>query len=113
MQRTASRTSSIFTRIDPETKNQAEVILEKLGIPLSNAICMFLKQVVLQNGIPFEMKLPSDCVPVSFGSLTREQFDAEMRKGFDDIASGRLHSAESVESEIKGMIEHENNSYLH
>ena len=113
MQRTASRTSSIFTRIDPETKNQAEMILDKLGIPLSSAICMFLKQVVLQNGIPFEMKLPSVQVPVSIGSLTKEQFDVEMRKGFDDIANGRVYSAESVESEIKGMIDHENNSYLH
>ena len=113
MQRTATRTSSIFTRIDPETKSQAEMILDKLGIPLSNAICMFLKQIVLQNGIPFEMKLPPDQVPVSYGSLTREQFDIEMRKGLDDIAAGRVHSAESVESEIKGMIDHENNSYLH
>ena len=74
MARTATRTANVYTRVDPETKEKAEAILEKLGIPMSNAIGMFLKQVVIQRGIPFEMKLPPE--PVSLGALTKEQFDA-------------------------------------
>ena len=38
--------------IDPELKNQAESVLGQLGIPMSNAIGLFLRQVVLQQGIP-------------------------------------------------------------
>ena len=35
-------------------------ILDCLGIPMSNAVSMFLRQVVLQKGIPFDVKLPAD-----------------------------------------------------
>ena len=47
MARAATRTANVFTRVDPETKQQAEAILNQLGIPMSNAIGMFLKQIVL------------------------------------------------------------------
>lgn len=43
MARTASRTANVYARVAPETKEQAEAILNQLGIPMSNAIGMFLK----------------------------------------------------------------------
>lgn len=45
-------------RIDESTKKQAVELLEGLGINLSDAINMFLKQVVLRGGIPFEVRYP-------------------------------------------------------
>lgn len=53
-----ARTSSVYARVEPEIKEQAESVLDQLGIPMSNAVSMFLRQIVLQQGIPFEMKLP-------------------------------------------------------
>jgi addiction module RelB/DinJ family antitoxin len=102
MSRTAARTANVFTRVDPATKEQAEAILNQLGIPMSNAIGMFLKQIVMQRGIPFEMKIPAS-VPVSIGNLTKEQFDLEMKKGMDDIAAGRVVSADEVEAEMRRL----------
>ena len=102
MVRTATRTATVFTRVDPETKERAEAILTQLGIPMSNAIGIFLKQVVIQRGIPFDMKLPPH-VPVAAGGLTKEQFDAELQKGMDDIAAGRVIPAEAVEEEMRRM----------
>lgn len=102
MTRTATRTANVFTRVDPETKEQAEAILNQLGIPMSNAIGMFLKQVVMQRGIPFEMKLPASA-PLAIGGMTREQFDAELQRGMDDIAAGRVVSADAVEAEMRSM----------
>lgn len=95
-----ARTSNIFARIEPEIKEQAEQVLEQLGIPMSNAIGMFLRQVVMQRGIPFEMKLPVN-KPLAIDSLTKEQFDEEMQKGMDDIKAGRVCSADIVEDEMK------------
>ena len=100
MARQATRTANVYTRVDPDTKEQAEDILNQLGIPMSNAIGMFLKQVVLQRGMPFDMKLPS-AAPVAVGGLTREQFDAEIRVGMADIAAGRVLPAEDVEAEMR------------
>jgi DNA-damage-inducible protein J len=62
---------------------------ERLGNPMSNAVSMFLRQVVLQRGIPYEMKLPKTEL-LNYGSLTREQFDAEMEKGMADVKAGRV-----------------------
>lgn len=100
MARTATRTANIYTRVDPETKEQAEAILNQLGIPMSNAIGMFLRQIVMRRGIPFDITVPA-AVPVSMGSLTKEQFDMEMQKGMDDIEAGNVFSADSVEEEMR------------
>lgn len=103
MARSATRTSSIYTRVDPETKAQAEAILDQLGIPMSTAIGMFLKQIVLQGGIPFDMKLPAT-TPLSISSMTKEQFDTEMQKGMDDIAAGHVSSIDSVAEEFSTQL---------
>ena len=102
MARTASRTANVYTRVDPETKEQAEAILNQLGIPMSNAIGMFLKQVVLHRGIPFDMRLPAT-KPVAIGDMTKEQIDMELQKGMDDIAAGRVVSADEVEAEMRRL----------
>lgn len=43
-------------RVDEKIKNDVTPILNDLGISLSEAINMFLHQVKLNNGIPFELK---------------------------------------------------------
>lgn len=98
-----ARTANIYTRVDPVVKEQAEQILDQLGIPMSNAIGMFLRQVVIHNGIPFDMKLPHRR-PLAFGELTEEQFDAEIRKGFDDVTAGRVYAASDVEAQMKNRF---------
>lgn len=95
-----ARTSNIFARVEPEIKEQAEQVLEQLGIPMSNAIGLFLRQVVLQRGIPFDMKLPQS-KPLSVGTLTKEQFNAEIEKGLADLASGKVASADSVSDRMR------------
>lgn len=94
-----ARTSNVFARVEPEVKEQAESILNQLGIPMSNAVGMFLRQVIIQRGIPFEMKLPVK-KPPAMGELTKEQLDAELEKGMADIETGRVCSADEVEEEM-------------
>ena len=45
-------------RIDEETKKQAVELLAGLGLTLSDAVNIFLKQILLQGGIPFDVKYP-------------------------------------------------------
>ena len=61
---------------------------------------MFLRQIVLQKGIPFEMKLPRTA-PLTYGSLAKEQFDKEIEKGMSDVKAGRVYSADAIEAEMK------------
>ena len=97
-----ARTANVFARVEPKVKEQAENVLNQLGIPMSNAVGMFLRQVVIQRGIPFEMKLSSDR-PLMLDELSKEQFDAKIMKGIDDIESGRIYTADSVEIEMRKM----------
>ena len=41
-------------------------------------------------------------VPGAVGSMTAEQFDRELRKGMEDLAAGRVVSADVVEAEMRG-----------
>lgn len=95
-----AKTSNIFARVEPKVKEQAEQVLEQLGISMSNAVNLFLKQIIIQRGIPFEVKLPEN-IPLSYDSLTKEQFGIEIEKGMTDIKDDRTYSMESVAEEMK------------
>lgn len=95
-----ARTSNVFARVEPDIKQEAEEILEQLGIPMSNAVGMFLRQVVMHRGIPFEMKLPQN-IPLAYGKLTQEHFDGEIRKGMADVENGKIVSADNAEALIR------------
>ena len=45
--------------VDKKIKEQAEVILEKLGLTIEQAINLFLKETILHNGLPFEVIIPT------------------------------------------------------
>ena len=47
-------------RIDPELKDEASQVLEALGLNLTTAVTMFLKEVVREQGLPLAMRLNSD-----------------------------------------------------
>ena len=95
-----AKTANLYARIEPELKEQAESILAALGIPASNAITMFYKQIILQRGIPFDVKLPAFPVP-DMSELTKEQLKAEIEKGFADAAAGRVMPADKVFAELR------------
>ena len=95
-----AKSANLYARIEPDIKEQAESILSALGIPASNAITMFYKQIILQRWLPFDVKLPA-AQPVDISSLTEAQLHAELEKGYADIAAGRTRSAQSVFADIR------------
>ena len=60
------KTEIVHTRISPETKTECDYIFAKLGITTSYAITMFLNQVTLRKGMPFDLVLPKKEDLVSF-----------------------------------------------
>ena len=96
----AIKTANVIARVEPDVKEKAEKIMEQLGIPTSVLINMLYKQIIMQKGIPFEMKLPKE-EPLVYSALTKEQFNKEIGKGMDDIKAGRVYSASAVEEEMK------------
>ena len=50
-------TANLNVRIDEDLKRQSEKIFNELGLTMSAALTVFLRQTVRSNGIPFEMRL--------------------------------------------------------
>ena len=95
----ATKTANLYARIEPDVKEQAESILSSLGVPVSNAINMFYKQIILQRGLPFDVKLPQR-VPVSMAALSDEELEKEIDKGYQEMLSGDVDPADDVFAEI-------------
>jgi len=53
------KTAAIHSRIDPETKQKAETILNRLGMSPTEVIRMFYTQITLRNDLPFAVEIPN------------------------------------------------------
>lgn len=53
-----SKTDTLNIRIEPTLKKEVEETLTDLGMNIAEAVTIFLRQVVLNDGIPFEIKRP-------------------------------------------------------
>lgn len=96
----AAKSANLYARIEPEVKEQAENILSALGIPASNAINMFYKQIILNRGLPFEVKLPK-ARPVDVSKLSEAELNAELEKGYADMTAGRTKLARQAFADIR------------
>ena len=96
----STKSANLYARIEPDVKEQTESILSALGIPASNAINMFYKQIILQRGLPFDVKIPS-AKPVDMSALSEEEMNAELEKGYADMVAGRTKPAKQVFADIR------------
>lgn len=96
----ATKSANLYARIEPDVKEKAESILAALGIPASNAINIFYKQIILQRGLPFEVKMPP-AKPVNINTLSETEFNEELEKGYADMQAGRTKSAKEAFADIR------------
>lgn len=95
-----SKSANLYARIEPDVKKQAEGILLALGIPASNAINMFYKQIILQGGLPFDVKIP--CAKLhNMESMSEQEISEALEKGFADMEAGRVKPAKEAFADIR------------
>lgn len=94
-----AKSANLYARIEPELKEQAESILSALGIPASNAITMFYRQIILQRGLPFDVKLPSSVPDVT--EMTADELHRALDKGYADVKAGNTKSASAVFADLR------------
>ncbi|MEK9154425.1 MAG: type II toxin-antitoxin system RelB/DinJ family antitoxin [Patescibacteria group bacterium] len=56
---TATKTAFINTRVAAGLKRDAEKVLRHVGVNTSDAVTMFLRQVVIRQGLPFDVRVPN------------------------------------------------------
>ena len=52
--------ATVRARVDSRVKEEAEHVFSEIGLSTSQAINIFLKGVIRERGIPFELKIPND-----------------------------------------------------
>ena len=96
----ATKTANLYARIEPDVKEQAEQILTMLGIPTSSAINMFYKQIILNRGLPFEVKIPPT-ISVNVENFNEEELNVELEKGYTDMLEGKTKPAKQTFADIR------------
>ncbi len=99
-----AKSASLHAHIGPALREQAETVLTSLGSTASCAITMFYQQIVLHNGLPFEVKLPMhalDSSRMDISRTTKEQLDEELDKGCADAKTGRTIPVEQAFANVR------------
>ena len=65
-----AKTETLRTRMEPSLKIQGEAVLTTIGLSTTEAITMFFRQVVMQQGLPFEAKIPNTKTLEAFKEAT-------------------------------------------
>ncbi len=83
------KSATLNLRVDPEVKQSAESVLSQLGLSMSTAVDMFLRQVSLTGGIPFRVALPEAPRSVDVDSMTDRQLFEVLSRGLQEAEGGR------------------------
>ena len=76
-----AKTAVITARIEPADKQEAENILAQLGLNMSQAISMYIKQLILRRGLPFSVNIPNQETMAAL----QESLEPDKLPGFDNL----------------------------
>jgi len=98
-----AKTANVTARVEPDIKAQAEAVMAKLGIPVSTAINMFYREIILWNGLPFRPSLPVNDLKAR-DEMTKEEFDQRMAVGLEQAKQGMSSPADKVFNKLIGEL---------
>lgn len=83
------KTATLNLRINQEVKHNAEVVLSALGLSMTSAITIYLKQIALKGAIPFELSLTQGPHHLNTDRMTADEIRSFLDKGIEDIETGK------------------------
>lgn len=99
----ASKTANVMARVEPQVKEQAEEIMDMLGIPVSVVINTLYKQIIMTRSIPFSLSVPK--VPAARDELDDAAFSAMMERGLREAKADQSRLASDVFADLKREIQ--------
>jgi addiction module antitoxin, relB/dinJ family len=87
------KSETLNLRVNPTLKKDAEVVLGRLGVPMSTAVDMFLNQIVLTGGNPFAVTLPSASESIDMTKMSIGEIHDKIQKGYESYKEGRTQNA--------------------
>ena len=93
--------SDLHVRLDANIKNQAEAVLNDLGIAPSGAINMFYRQIIAHDGIPFKVVRATNPLK-DLDSMTTAEINSDLTTAESEITSGKYSKLDDAFQEILG-----------
>ena len=94
----ATKSANVTARVQPEIKRQAEAVLDKIGLPVSD---ISYRQIIMTGGVPYSLAVPN--LPTR-DSMTDAEFNTLMEKGYHQAKTGEGISVDEAFEKIrKGM----------
>ena len=95
------KTATLNLRVNPTVKEQAEMVLARLGVPMSTAINMYLNQISLTGGIPFAVTLPKTPDDINADIMSDKEIHAKLQSGYNDVKAGRVKKASDISERLR------------
>ncbi|MCR5168125.1 MAG: type II toxin-antitoxin system RelB/DinJ family antitoxin [Oscillospiraceae bacterium] len=89
-----SQTSSVTIRMDSDDKRRAEQLFNSLGLNMTTAFNMFIKQSLLCEGLPFAVSLRSNADDYFYSKANTAHLD----RSIAHLGEGRCSSHELIET---------------
>lgn len=93
-------------KIDPDVKEQAQNLFERLGMNLSTAVNIFLRQAIREQAIPFRITdaQPTTTLPPTRDDMSDKEFNAMIERGFYDIEQGKTSTLHETFDDLRKGI---------
>lgn len=95
----AAKTANVMVRVEPSVKEQAEAIMEMLGIPASVVINTLYKQIIMTRSIPFSLSVPA--APVTRDETDETTFNAMMARGMNEAKAADSRDVSDVFADLR------------
>ena len=94
-----AKNETLHIRVNENVRASAEKTLDILGISISEAVNMFLHQIPLVGGLPFDVRVP--LAPENVIIRSSEDLYEKLSVGMEQIKEGKVVDAEVVMSKLR------------
>lgn len=94
--------ATVSARVEYEIKNEAEDILQKLGIPVSVVINSLYRQIIFHHGVPFSLTIPQE--PRTIDSMTPGELNAKLQHSYEQSLAGEGRPFNDVFDELERSL---------
>lgn len=95
-----AKTATVNVRIQENVKDQAESILNKLGLTRTTAIDLFYRQIIMNNGIPFPLEVKTK-MPISREEMAEKEFNDFMELSLEQAKNNKSMNIDEAFQELQ------------
>ena len=100
----ANKSANVSVRVQPEVKQQAEAVLERLGLPVSVLIDTLYRQIIYTGGIPYPLTVPK---LQTLDTMSKAEFDAMLEEGYNQAMNGEGIELDAAFDMLQKDIRHD------